>query len=157
MRAISTLPLTWLALQAHCRRPWLLNHRGELPTPPGSAALNAPLPIAAMAQFGQRHYFGSEAEAECFRRIGRHAQNAVMAWSAAKYSREDVRIMVGCVRYWRERGNDGQAALSRSELRCRWLVYRKHMAKVGDQVDRVRVALTPRVAPVVTLMATAAE
>lgn len=153
----STIPLTWAALLDHVRRPWLDSHRGEMPARPGAIALDAPVAIAACAQFSQRHAFATEAEAETYRWVGPRAQNVRLYDHIARSAREQVRVMVGCVRYWRAR-NAVQADLDRAELRERWWVYRAAQHRLVDQIDYVRDTLTPRNAPVVTIpMHVAAE
>ena len=142
---LGTLTLDWAALCAHVRRRWLHKHRGELPPRSADALpLDAPVGIAACAQFGQRHWFATEAEAETWRWVGPRALNTCNIWSALRYDREDVRISVGAVRYWRQRGNARQAELTCAELRRRWKQYRGGMRAMATQLAWVRQALAPR-------------
>lgn len=142
---ITTLKLDWAILSAHVRRRWLLAHRGELPArsahaPPPAA----PTGIAVCALFGQRHRFATEQEAETWRWVGSRALNVYSLWSTLRYEREDVRISIGAVRYWRQRGEARQAELGRAELHRRWKRYRRGMRAMAMQLAWVRQALTPR-------------
>ncbi len=141
---LSTVQLDWAALCAHVRRRWLHEHRGELPPRSRDAPpLDAPVGIAACAQFGQRHWFATEQEAETWRWIGPRALNACSLWSALRHDREDVRVSLGAVRYWRQRGNARQAEVTGAELRQRWKRYRRGMRAMATQLDWVRQALAP--------------
>jgi hypothetical protein len=60
-----------------------------------------------------------------------------------RYDREDVRISVGAVRYWRQRGDARRAELTCTELRQRWAGYRRGMRAMAGQLGWVRKALTP--------------
>ena len=138
MPGISTLSLDWPALLASVRRPWLPPWRGR------GLRDDGPATIIACMEFQRRHSFATEAEAATWIAVGRHALNAVLAWDAARYGREDVRVSVGCVRHWLRRGDPRQAELCRVELRERWQVYRRRMRIVGSQVALVRAGLSPR-------------
>jgi hypothetical protein len=140
----STLPLDWPALCAHVRRRRLPDHRGALPQRRDDVlALDAPVAIAACAQFGQRHQFATEREAETWRWIGPRALNVCNRWHALRFDREDIRVAVGTVRHWQSRGEARQANLVRLDLRRRWALYRRGMRAFAVQLDGVRQALTP--------------
>jgi len=143
---ISTLPLDWPALCAHVRRRWLPDHRGALPARRADvAALDAPVGIAACAQFGVRHHFATEQEAETWRWIGPRALNVCNRWQALRFDREEVRVAVSTVRYGRTNGTAQQ--VETADLRRRWALYRRGMRALGQQLDGVRQALTPRSKP----------
>jgi hypothetical protein len=142
-----TLKLDWALLCADVRRRRLPAHRGELP--PRSAAslpLDAPLGVAVCALFGQRHSFLTEPEAETWRWVGSRARGVCGLWSTLRHDREDVRISIGAVRHWRQRGDTRQAELGCAELQRRWRRYRRGMRAMAIQLDWVRQALTPRAA-----------
>lgn len=142
---ISTLPLDWPALCAHVRRRWLPDHRGELPARCADvAALDAPVGIAACAQFGLRHHFATEQEAETWRWIGPRALTVCNRWHALRLDREEVRVAVVTVRHSRMAGTARQREAARTDLRHRWTRYRRGMRAFGQQLDGVRHALTPR-------------
>jgi hypothetical protein len=147
---VPTLPLEWPALCSHVRRPWLAGHRGVLPARRDAPMRDAPLGIAACAQFTQRHAFATEAQAETWRWIGPRAQNAYHRWCALRYERERMRAAVAVLRHWRDR-DARQAALAAGTARHRWALYRRGMRAQAVQVARVRRALTPRGAPAMRL------
>ena len=141
---LSAVKLDWPALCDHVRRRWLYEHRGEMPARSTEALpLAVPVGIAACAQFGQHHWFATEQEAQTWRWIGPRALNVCNLWAALRYDREDVRISVGAVRYWRQRGDVRQAELTCAELRQRWASYRRGMRTMAGQLGWVRKALTP--------------
>jgi hypothetical protein len=152
--AVPTLPLEWPALCGHVRRPWLAGHRGVLPARRDTPALDAPLGIAACAQFTLRHAFATEAQAETWRWIGPRAQNAYNRWCGLRYDRERMRAAVAALRHWRNR-DARQAALAAGAARRRWALYRRGMRAQARQVARVRRALTPRAVPAARLRQTA--
>jgi hypothetical protein len=140
----SSLPLDWPRLCAHVRRPWLADHRGELPPRRGAAALrDAPVGIAACAQFSQRHAFATEAEAETWRTVGPRAQHICNLWNALRHAREDVRRAIEVVRHWQADGDTGQARLAAADVERHWAYYRRSMRYLARQLDAVRQALTP--------------
>ncbi|TXL80322.1 hypothetical protein FHP25_04625 [Vineibacter terrae] len=144
----STLPLDWPALCAHVRRRQLPDHRGELPPRRADMLpLDAPLAVAVCAQFGQRHRFATEHEAEIWRWIGPRALGVCNRWQGLRHDREDVRVAVGTVRHWRSSGDARQADLARRELIGRWARYRRGMRTFATQLDGVRRSLAPPVVP----------
>ena len=63
-----------------------------------------------------------------------------------RYDREDVRVALGAMRYWRDRGDARQAGHACVELRRRWTFYRLGMRTMAGQLNAVRQALTPCIA-----------
>lgn len=152
---ISTLPLDWAALCAHVRRRWLPDHRGELPARRADVAtLDAPVGVAACAQFGLRHHFASEQEAETWRCIGPRALTVCTRWHALRFDREEVRVAVVALRHCRTSGTTQQTEAARIDLRRHWTGYRRGMRAFGRQIDGVRQALMPRPRPTKTTAAT---
>lgn len=160
MSVVSTLPLDWhsICTLVHHRR--LPDWRGDLPLKsPEHLPLDVPLGIAVCAQFSRRHTFATEREAEQFRWIGARAQDAVVAWNAAKYCREDCRISIKSIRYWENQPGDVMPNIRQSveELKARWRKYRRAMRMVSRQAGWVREQLSPRVLVNLNATAVAAE
>jgi len=142
-----TLKLNWVLLCAQVRRRRLPAHRGELPPrSAGALPLDAPLGVAVCALLGERHTFATEQEAETWRWVGSRARGVCSLWSTLRHDREDLRISLGAVRHWRQRGDARQTELSRAELRRRWQRYRRGMRAMALRVDWVRQSLAPRAA-----------
>ncbi len=141
----STLPLDWSALCARVRRRHLPDHRGELPARGSDAvSLDAPVGIAACAQFGVRHRFTTEREAETWRWIGPRALSVCHRWHALRFDREEVRVALTVVRHGGANATQRQADAALADLRRRWTHYRRGMHVFTRQLDGVRHALTPR-------------
>lgn len=137
-------PVAWTTLCQEVRRPWCPAWRGVLPTRGAPAPTSAPLAIAICALFGAPRTFDTEAAAATWRALGPLALNAAGLWRDLAYDREMLRAHLDCVRHWRGRGDQRQAAMAASELARRWTRYRRDMRRLADAVDAVRAALMPR-------------
>lgn len=140
---LSTLPLTWPALEAHCRSPFAPYWRGLMPAVWGRPQHLAPLPIAICGQFSKRPSFTSEAEAELFRSLSPRAMNVTNRWSMLRYEREAVSAAIADVRGWQEAGDERQAAMAMTGVRIALTQYRKNMRRLSTQLAAIRRQLTP--------------
>lgn len=147
-------PLTFPALLRKARRPWLDTWRGELPSAvTNTAPISAPVKVAACAAFCFPITTATEAEHELVRAVGPRAQEAVREWLELRLLREDVRISIGSIRYWREELKPMQVELCADMLKTRWSLYRRHTRNLRRLLRHVERELAPAVAT----MAMAAE